>query len=283
MLCRRAQPENRLWNAVPCLRQRSLSLSSRPSARTSFPLWDAGQMLLHVRAQVGTRVEDTANLLGHIENEIRAIIPAGEVETIVDNIGLPMSSINTAYSNTGTIGSQDGDIQIRLKPGHRPVLGYIRQLREELPKRFPQATYSFLPADIVSQILNFGAPAPIDLQIRGPSLDANFVYASKLLSEVRRIPGVADARIQQSKSSPAFQVNVDRTRAQYVGLTERDVTNSVSVSLSGTSQVSPTFWLIPATAFNIRSRCRRPNISSTAWGRLRACQLRPLTLRPRKS
>jgi multidrug efflux pump subunit AcrB len=151
-----------------------------------------------------------------------------------------------SYSNTGVIGTQDGDIMIRLKPGHQPTLDYIRQLRDELPKRFPGAVFSFLPADIVSQILNFGAPAPIDLQIRGPNLEANFAYANQLLREVRRIPGAADARIQQSKAYPSFQVNVDRTRAQYVGLTERDVTNSLSVSLAGTSQVAPAFWLNPA-------------------------------------
>lgn len=241
-----------------------------------FPFVDAGQMLLHVRAQVGTRVEDTANLFGHIENEIRAIIPPEELETIADNIGLPMSSINTAYSNTGTIGSQDGDIQIRLRSGHRPVLAYIRQLREELPKRFPQATFAFLPADIVSQILNFGAPAPIDLQIRGPSLDANFAYADKLLAEIRRIPGVADARIQQSKSSPAFAVDVDRTRAQYVGLTERDVTNAVAVSLSGTSQVSPTFWLNPRNGVQYPIAVQTPQYKLDSMGALEGLPITPV-------
>src|SRR5262249_15605437 len=158
-----------------------------------------------------------------------------------DNIGMPVSGINMSYNNTGVLGSQDGDIQIRLKEGHQPVLGYTRRLREELPVRFPKATFSFLPADIVSQILNFGAPAPIDLQIRGPNSEANFAYANELLHEIRRIPGAADVRIQQSRSAPSFQVNVDRTRAQYVGLTERDVTNSLSVSLAGTSQVAPAF------------------------------------------
>jgi multidrug efflux pump subunit AcrB len=211
-----------------------------------FPFVDAGQIMMHVRVQVGTRVEDTSNQFAHMQKAIREIIPADDLETLVDNIGMPVSGINMSYNNTGVLGSQDGDILIRLKPGHRPTLDYMRQLRDELPKRFPGAVFSFLPADIVSQILNFGAPAPIDLQIRGPDLEANFTYANQLLREIRRIPGAADARIQQSRNYPSFQVNVDRTRAQYVGLTERDVTNSLSVSLAGTSQVAPAFWLNPA-------------------------------------
>ncbi len=156
-----------------------------------------------------------------------------------------ISSINTIYNNTGTIGPQDGDIQISLNEDHAPTADYIRQMREQLPRRFPGMTFSFLPADIVSQILNFGAPAPIDLQIRGNDLKANFVYANKLLDQIRRIPGVADARIQQSNAAPALNVNVDRTRAQYAGVTERDVTNSMVVNLAGSSQVAPTFWLNP--------------------------------------
>ena len=159
--------------------------------------------------------------------------------------GCPVSGINMTYNNTGTIGSQDGDIQIKLKEDHRPTVQHILALRDELPGRFPGVTFSFLPADIVSQILNFGAPAPIDLQIRGPNLAANFAYAQKLLHRLRHIPGLADARIQQSHASPGFNVDVDRTRAQYVGLTERDVTNSLVVNLAGSSQVAPTFWLNP--------------------------------------
>ncbi|HKU96438.1 MAG TPA: efflux RND transporter permease subunit, partial [Vineibacter sp.] len=165
--------------------------------------------------------------------------------TIVDNIGMPVSGINMTYNNTGTIGTQDGDIQIRLQPGHAPTASYVKRLREELPRRFPDTTFSFLPADIVSQILNFGAPAPIDLQLRGPNLAANFDYANKLLAQIRRVPGVADARIQQSRGSPVFNVDVDRTRAQNVGMTQRDVTNSMVVSLAGSSQVAPTYWLNP--------------------------------------
>jgi multidrug efflux pump subunit AcrB len=149
------------------------------------------------------------------------------------------------YNNTGTIGAQDGDIQIKLKEDHRPTAEYVRELREQLPVRFPGFTFSFLPADIISQILNFGAPAPIDLQVRGSNLDASFSHANKLLARIRHIPGVVDARIQQSRGNPTFSVDVDRTRAQYVGLTERDVTNSLVVNLAGSSQVAPTYWLNP--------------------------------------
>jgi multidrug efflux pump subunit AcrB len=244
--------------------------------RNFFPFVDAGQMLMHVRAQVGTRIEDTANLFGHIEDAIREIIPPEDLETIVDNIGLPVSGINTAYNNTGVIGPADGDVQIRLKPGHKPVLDYTRTLREELARRFPQATFSFLPADIVGQILNFGSPAPIDVQVRGPNLEANFAYANKLLAEIRKIPGAADARIQQSKDSPSFQVNVDRTRAQYVGLTERDVTNSVSVSLAGTSQVAPAFWLNPANGVQYPIAIQTPQYRLDTMGALESLPITPL-------
>jgi multidrug efflux pump subunit AcrB len=213
--------------------------------RDFFPSVDSGQILMHVRTQVGTRVEDTAGQFAEIEKAIRQIIPPDELETLVDNIGIPVSGINMTYNNSGTIGSQDGDIQIKLKEDHRPTAHYVRALREELPGRFPGITTSFLPADMVSQILNFGAPAPIDVQIRGPNLGASFTYAQKLLRALRHIPGIVDARIQQSRNSPGFNVDVDRTRAQYVGVTERDVTNSLVVNLAGSSQVAPTFWLNP--------------------------------------
>ncbi len=213
--------------------------------RNFFPSVDSGQILMHARAQIGTRVEETANRFAQIQQAIREIIPPDELGTLVDNVGMPISGINLAYNNTGTIGTQDGDIQISLREGHRPTEDYVRTLREELPRRFPGMTFSFLPADIVTQILNFGAPAPIDLQVRGPNVAANYAYAEKLLRDIRRIPGVADARIQQSADSPVFKVDVDRTRAQYVGMTERDVTNSLVVNLAGSSQVAPTFWLNP--------------------------------------
>ncbi len=213
--------------------------------RNFFPSVDAGQMLIHVRQQVGTRVEEAANRLADVQRAIRQVIPPEELDTMADNIGMPVSGINMTYNNTGVIGPQDGDIQIKLKEGHRPTDEYVRELRETLPRAFPGMTFAFLPADIVSQILNFGAPAPIDLQIRGANLEANFKYANDLLRRVRLIPGIADARIQQSPNNPGFNVDVDRTRAQYVGLTARDVTNSMVVNLAGSSQVAPTYFLSP--------------------------------------
>jgi multidrug efflux pump subunit AcrB len=213
--------------------------------RNFFPDVDAGQILLHVRAPVGVRVEKTAQILANVEGEIRQIVPPSELKTVVDNIGLPVSGINLAYNNTGTIGSQDGDIQIALSADHRPTADYVREMREKLPRLFPGVTFSFPPADIIGQILNFGSPAPVDLQIRGNNLAANFAYADRLLREIRRVPGVADARIQQSQGNPTFNVDVDRTRAQLLGITERDVTNSLVVNFAGSSQVAPTFWLNP--------------------------------------
>ncbi len=213
--------------------------------RDFFPAVDAGQILMHVRMQVGTRVEESANQFAEIQKAIRHIIPGDDLGTIADNIGMPVSGINMTYNNTGTIGSQDGDIQIKLREGHQPTADYVRALREQLPNRFPGVTFSFLPADIISQILNFGAPAPIDLQIRGPNLADNYAYAQLLLRRLRHVPGLVDARIQQSLNSPGLNIDVDRTRAQYVGLTERDVTNSLVVNLAGSSQVAPTYWLNP--------------------------------------
>src|SRR6201995_950519 len=213
--------------------------------RNFFPSVDAGNILMHVRTQVGTRVEETAGQLADVQKAIRKIIPPEEIDTLADNIGMPISGINMTYNNTGVIGPQDSDVQIKLKEDHHPTAEHVQALREQLPRLFPGMTFSFLPADIVSQILNFGAPAPIDLQIRGANVNANFAYASKILSRIRRIPGIADARIQQSPNTPSFNIDADRTRAQYVGLTERDVTNSLVVNLAGSAQIAPTYYLNP--------------------------------------
>jgi len=214
--------------------------------RNFFPTVDSGQILMHVRVPVGTRVEETAVQFAQIVAAIKRVIPPEQIETLVDNIGIPISSINMTYNNTGLIGAQDGDIQIALKDGSRPTAEYVRELRERLPREFPGAVFSFPPADIVSQILNFGSPAPIDIQIRGGKLDDNFDYANLLVSKIRQVTGVADVRIQQSRRTPVFDINMDRTRAQEVGLTTRDVTNSMVVNLAGSSQVAPTYWLNPA-------------------------------------
>jgi multidrug efflux pump subunit AcrB len=213
--------------------------------RNFFPSVDAGQILMHVRTQVGTRIEESATQFALIQKAIRTVIPPDEIETMTDNIGVPISGINMTYNNTGVIGSQDGDIQIKLREGHEPTDTHIKALREKLPRLFPGVTFAFLPADIVNQILNFGAPAPIDLEVRGADLNGNYAYANSLLEKLRHIPGVADARIQQSARSPTFNVDVDRTRAQYVGVTERDVANSMVVNLAGSSQVAPTYFLDP--------------------------------------
>ncbi|MCS0633172.1 efflux RND transporter permease subunit [Telluria mixta] len=210
-----------------------------------FPAVDSGQVLIHARVPVGTRVEETALRFAQIEKTIRTVIPGRQITTMVDNIGLPSSSINTTYNNTGTMGSQDGDFQIALGEEHAPTADYVRKLRTVLPRAFPDTTFSFPPADIVSQILNFGSPAPIDVQVRGRDLDADYAYAQQLLKRIRAIPGVADARIQQSNRAPVFNVDVDRTQAQLLGLTTRDVTNSLVVNLAGSSQVAPTYWLNP--------------------------------------
>jgi multidrug efflux pump subunit AcrB len=218
--------------------------------RDFFPTVDAGTILMHARVRVGTRIEETAQQFAEIQKAIRQIIPRQELATLVDNVGAPASGINMTYNNSGTIGTQDGDVQIKLNEDHRPTADYVRQLREELPARFPGVTFSFLPADIISQILNFGAPAPIDLQVRGPDLNADYNYAQNLLRRLRHVPGLADARIQQALNGPAFDVDVDRTRAQYVGINERDVTNSMVVNLAGSGQVAPTYWLNPENGVN---------------------------------
>jgi multidrug efflux pump subunit AcrB len=242
--------------------------------RDFFPAVDAGTILMHVRTKVGTRVEESANQFADIQKAIRQIIPPQELSTLVDNIGFPVSGINMTYNNTGTIGSQDGDIQIKLSEDHRPTADYVQILREELPARFPGTTFSFLPADIVSQILNFGAPAPIDVQVRGPKVAEDFAYAQTLLRKLKHVAGLADARIQQSLDAPGFNVDVDRTRAQYVGISERDVTNSMVVNLAGSGQVAPTYWLNPENGVSYAIVMQTPQYQINS---LNALQSLPIT------
>jgi multidrug efflux pump subunit AcrB len=208
-----------------------------------FPTVDSGQILMHVRAQPGTRIEETARLFDLIEQTVRRTIPPNQLDNIVDNIGLPFSGINMAYQNTGTIGPEDGDALISLKEDHASTETFIKQLRTVLPQQFPGATFSFLPADIVSQILNFGLPAPIDVQVIGNNQKANYAYATDLLKHMRTVSGIADLRIQQVFNYPQINVDVDRTLASEVGLTQRDIANSLLVTLSGSGQVHPNFWL----------------------------------------
>jgi multidrug efflux pump subunit AcrB len=208
-----------------------------------FPSVESSQILMHVRAQPGTRIEETARLFDEIEHTVREIIPPSQLDNIVDNIGLPYSGINMAYQNTGTIGPGDGDALISLKANQAPTASYVKQLRTILPRHFPGTTFAFLPADIVSQILNFGLPAPIDVQVIGTDDTGNYRYATELLKRIRTVPGIADPRIQQVFNYPQINVNVDRSLAGEVGLTQRDVANSLLVTLSGSGQVRPNFWL----------------------------------------
>jgi multidrug efflux pump subunit AcrB len=210
-----------------------------------FPDTDSGQFILHVRAKTGTRIEETARLVDLVEGSIRQRIPSAETDNILDNIGLPYSNINYTYNRSGTTGAADADILVSLKEKHHPTADYVRTLRDKLPQEYPGATFSFLPADIATQTLNFGLPAPIDIQIDGADLTANARVADKMLKEISHVRGIADLRIQQQADYPKLHIDVDRTKALQAGYTEQDVTDSVLVSLSGSFQVTPMFYLNP--------------------------------------
>lgn len=210
-----------------------------------FPSVDSGQIRLHLRAPTGMRIEETANLCGRVEQAIRQQIPSQELASIIDNIGLPISGINLSYSNSGTIGTSDADILISLTPGHLPTANYVKMLRQSLPREFPGSDFFFQPADIVSQILNFGLPAPIDVQFIGSNLKANYSIAAQILERIKRIPGAVDAHIYQVFDQPKIEVNVDRTKAQEIGFTQRDVANNVLTALTTSFQTAPNFWLSP--------------------------------------
>jgi multidrug efflux pump subunit AcrB len=210
-----------------------------------FPAVDSGQFKLHLRARTGTRIEETARLCDLVEQSIREQIPADEVSSIIDNIGLPYSGINLSYSTSAPVGPADADILVSLSDHHHSTDKYVHDLRIRLADEFPSVTFSFLPADIVSQILNFGLPSPIDIQIVGANLEANRQFADRLLQQIRYVPGTVDLRIQQPFDQPKLHVNVDRTKAGQIGFTERDVASNLLISLSGSFQTSPTFWLNP--------------------------------------
>jgi CzcA family heavy metal efflux pump len=208
-----------------------------------FPVSDNGQFILHLRAKTGTRIEETARLADLVETAIRREIPPEELDNIIDNIGLPYSTINYMYSRSGFIGAADADVLVTLKPGHRPTADHVRNLRALLPQEFPGVTFYFVPADIVTQILNFGLPAPIDVQIEGNDIDGNRQVANRLLDDLRRVPGLTDLRIQQNFDTPNLKVTVDRVKAAGAGFTPRDVANSVLLSLAGSGTTSPTTFL----------------------------------------
>ena len=233
-----------------------------------FPAVDSGQIAMHVRVPTGSRIEETSAQFDRIGGAVRQIVPASELASITDNIGLPVSSINVVYSNSGAIGPQDGDVLITLKPGHRPTEQVVEALRRQLNQRFPGTTFAFLPADITSQILNFGAPAPIDVQVTGKDPVATRGYAQALAARMAGIPGIADTRIQQPARAPELSVVVDRARIGQYGLTERDVTASLATSLAGTSQTAPVFYVSPENGVQYSVVAQAPEYTVDSLGEL---------------
>jgi len=213
--------------------------------RDFFPGVDAGQIRMHLRAPSGTRIEEMARLADRVDRAIREIVPENELGTILDNLGVPNSGINLSYSNSGTMGTLDGEIQISLLEGHAPTASYIERLRRELPERFPGVEFFFQPADMVTQILNFGIPAAVDVQIRGNDLRGSYEIAAKLMKQIEQVPGAVDTHIHQRLDLPTLALQVDRTQLQQLGLSPSDVAQDMLISTSGTSQVSPGFWLNP--------------------------------------
>lgn len=215
-----------------------------------FPAVDAGQFRLHVRAPAGTRLEETERIFGEVEDAIRKIVPHEELGLILDNIGLPSIGINLAYSDSATVGSADGEILVSLKEDHHPTPEYVKRLRTELKEQFPNLTFFFQPADIVSQILNFGLPAPIDVQLVGRDQKANYEIAKQMVERIAKIPGAADVHLHQVMDAPELRINVDRTKAEQAGLTQRDVAGTLLTSLSSSGQTAPNFWLSPENGVN---------------------------------
>ncbi len=210
-----------------------------------FPATDAGRFNLHFRAKTATRIEETARIGDQVEAAIRRIIPQHEIASIIDNIGLPYSSINMTYSTSSPIGTMDADVMVTLNENHRPTEDYVRELRTRLPREFPGVSFYFIPADIVSQILNFGLPSPLDIQISGPNFDANHAFATNLLEQLRPVPGATDLRVHQVFDQPKLHIEVDRTKAEESGYTQYDIASNMLVSLSGSFQTTPEFWLDP--------------------------------------
>ena len=238
-----------------------------------FPSVDAGSFRLHVRAPTGTRVEQTAALVDQVEAAIRKQIPAQEVEGILDNIGLPVSGINLSYNDSGTSGPADADVLVSLKANHKPTANYVRNLRLGLNQQFPGVTFYFLPADIVSETINFGLPAPYDIQVVGRNQEVDQQVAGGIAQKVRQVRGAVDVRIQQPNDLRRLEFNVDRTKAVQLGLTERDVASSLLLALSGSSQVTPTYWLDPTTGVQYLVNVRVPEPQTTTVSALRSIPL----------
>jgi CzcA family heavy metal efflux pump len=214
--------------------------------RDFFPSVDGGQIRLHMRMPTGTRIEETARAADEVETVIRTLVPARDLGTVLDNLGVPVSGINNSYSNAGTFSSLDGEIQISLNDGHRPTEYYVEQMRRELPRRFPGVEFFFQPADMVTQILNFGLPAALDVKVNGANLRADYEIAAKLMKQIQMIPGTVDTHIHQRLDLPTMSLHMDRTQLQQLGLSPSDVTNNLLVSTAGTTQTSPAFWLSPS-------------------------------------
>jgi multidrug efflux pump subunit AcrB len=223
-----------------------------------FPNVDAGQFRLHLRARSGTRIEETAKLVDQVEAAVRQEIPAGEFRGMMDNIGIPVSSINLTYNDSGLVGTGDADILVSLRPKHHPTAGYMDRLRLRLNREFPGILFYFLPADIVSESINFGLPAPFDIQLVGRNQTANREIAARLAEKIRQVPGAVDVRVQQPADLAKLELAVDRTRASEMGLAERDVANSVLLSLSGSAQVSPVYWIDPRVGIQYSINVRVP-------------------------
>jgi CzcA family heavy metal efflux pump len=223
-----------------------------------FPSVDSGEFTLHLRAPTGMRIEETAALCDRVEAEIRTQVPPAEFAGVIDNIGLPYSGINLSYSSSAPVGTEDADIMVALSPKHRPTAGYVHDLRLKLSRDFPGVTFYFLPADMVTQILNFGLPAPIDIQIIGNNLQANRQFADKLLERVKYVSGTTDLRIQQTFDQPKFHVDVDRTKAREIGFSQREVASNLLITLSGSFQTSPTFWLDPKNSVSYQVATQTP-------------------------
>jgi multidrug efflux pump subunit AcrB len=223
-----------------------------------FPAVDSGQFKLHIRAPTGTRIEQTAVIADQVDQTLREIVPARELASLIDNIGLPYSGLNLSYTNSAPIGPQDADILVSLARNHRPTSEYIHDIRLALSERFPGVQFSFIPSDIVSQILSFGLPAPIDVQVVGRNIEANRRFASTLRSRLATVPGIVDLRVHQASNQPSLELEVDRTRAAQAGFTQRDIANNLLISLSGSGQTSPTFWLNPTTGVSYAIATQTP-------------------------
>jgi multidrug efflux pump subunit AcrB len=262
--------QHRFWFAGGFLCVALLSIGLAPFlGQDFFPSVDAGAIRIHMRAPTGTRIEETTRLTDLVEQKIRALIPPDRVASIVDNIGLPNSGINISYGSSGTIGVFDADISVTLNEGEPGTDAYVKNLREKLPAAFPGTTFSFLPADIVTQILNFGSPAPLDVQIAGADLNASRAFANKLLDKIRYIPGIADTRIQEQFQYPALKVDFNRELAGVVGLTESDAATSIQATLSGSTQTAPTYWLNPTNGVSYPVSVQTPQYGIDTLGELK--------------